>query len=250
MTLALLRVEVVKIARRRAMLLSCAAVALLLIGAVFTVLAIIHARDPDEVSEVGGAGGMEGTGAILAAVVVVLGGLIGARAGAYDGETHVVRYWAMTGVPRLALVGVRLPAAVLVTLAALAPAFVLGLACSAVLPAGSGEGMGATDIGSALWTVVLATALWTSFGVGIGSLLNSTGAGIAVTLAVSLVGAPALSALELLWSPLAAVPLGNAQTVLTGGSGEGPVWAAILVALIWVAAPAAGAAARMRRAEL
>jgi F0F1-type ATP synthase membrane subunit c/vacuolar-type H+-ATPase subunit K len=157
----------------------------------------------------------------------------------------------MTGVPRVALVAVRLPAAVIVTLAALVPAFVLGLICSAALPAESGDALTAADVGAALWATVLWTALWTSLGVGIGSLFNSTGAGIAVTLAISIVGTPALGALQLLWEPLAVIPLGNALTVLSGyDGGYGGVWAAVLVALLWILVPIGAAATRMRRAEL
>jgi len=247
---ALIRVEIVKIMRRRAMLLTCAGVALAAIVGLFVIAYVLHVQDEAANPSVGGGSGMDATAAVLAGLTLVIGSLIGARAGAFDQETRVIRYWAMLGTSRTALVGVRLPAACAVAVVALLPALVVGAGASAVLPAEAGDGLSAADIGSATWSVLLAAVLWTGLGVGIGALFGSTGAGIAVALAVSLIGAPALSALQLLWSPLAAIPLSNAQFVLEGSGGDGPVWVALLVALLWVGAPMVGAAMRLRRAEL
>lgn len=251
MTVALFRNELTKILRRRAMLWTAVGVELAVILALFGIAIWLHSDDPASNPSVGGGSGIDSVGASLGAISIIFASLIGARAGAYDQENRLVRFWAMAGARRWELVAIRVPAAWVAALAAALPAFLVGLVASVVLPAADDDGLTVGGIGAAAWFVIITVVLWGGLAVAIGTLLQSTGAGIAVALAVAIVGSPAIQALSLLWEPFAAVPLGNAQTVLAGqDAGYGPVWAAIGIALVWVGAPLALAMMRARRAEL
>ncbi len=248
----LFRVEVEKVVGRRIVWITSAVIALAMVAASYGILAIADATaDSGDAVAIGGGDGFGAAVAALYFTVVVIAAVIGARAGAYDQEKGLFRYWAMTGVPRLSLFSVRAPAAATVVFVTAIPAIVLAIVLALALPTNGGPDLSWGDVGQDVWWLLLAAVFWTALSVAIGSLLGGSGGAIAISLVVALLGDQLVALLGLINESLGAIALSNALSVLRGtDSAEGPVWIAIVVALAWALIPLAAAAARVRRAEV
>lgn len=251
MTGALLRVEVEKVAWRRTMWITAVCVTTAMVAITYGILAIASASaDEGDAVSVGGDDGFAAAGAGLYFTVVVFAALIGARAGAFDQERGLFRYWAMTGVPRLSLFAVRAPAAAAVVFVSALPAFCVAVVLRLVLPTDGGPDLSAGEVGRNLWWILLAAVIWTTLSVAIGALLGGSGGAIAVALVVALLGDQLVSLLGLINDSLGAIALSNALGVLSDADNtEGSVWVAIIVALAWMLIPLTAAAVRVERAE-
>jgi ABC-type transport system involved in multi-copper enzyme maturation permease subunit len=165
--------EVLKLRRNRALM---AFAALLSVGTVVIFMGYLQIRHASNPAHYGPAGGMNGFTHLLRALGTFMGALaavlIGTEAGSADISTGVFRDLVATGRNRLTLFFVRLPAAILVTLAFTITAYLLGLvgtfAFAGSLPTPS---VGVVLQGAG-W-VVLANSILAGLAVGVGSWSGS-----------------------------------------------------------------------------
>ena len=146
------------------------------VGSLFFIYrAVSHASNP---VDNGPAGGIDGFGHAVRLLGVFFGSLvaslIGAEAGTADFASGVFRDLVATGRSRLALFAVRLPAAIVVTLACTGLSFVIVLVVSFALAGGTPTPSLGLILQSAGW-VVLCNVVVVAFAVGVGSLTGSRG---------------------------------------------------------------------------
>jgi ABC-type transport system involved in multi-copper enzyme maturation permease subunit len=173
------------IAGRRGVFLSSAGLALAAVVLTAVARAIVHARDAATHPSVGGDVFVEQAGGLVFFVTVVAGILLGAVAGAYDGGQGTMRYLVMTGRSRLSIYASRAVALLITLLLAIAPAVALLLVLGVTLPHAGGEGIVWRSFGADLWATALFGGCYALVSMGIGSLLRSSGAAIAVALVLN-----------------------------------------------------------------
>jgi hypothetical protein len=165
--------EILKVRRNRSVM---AFALLLTVGVVvlmYGYVALNHASNPLHTDPAGGTLGMHrgirDLGEFFGMLAAVL---IGAEVGTADLSSRVFRDLVSTGRPRLALFGVRLPAAAIVTLCLSAVAYALVLLATFVFADGTPTpGLGLILQGAA-W-IALANVVVTALAVGVGSLTGS-----------------------------------------------------------------------------
>jgi hypothetical protein len=144
-TLTLIRMDLLKLRRRRGLM----AMALLLgvgsVTVIFIVNAIRHGANPLTVAPAGGLKNFQNATQFLGTIGVVVAAMIGVTAGAGDAELGVLRDALATGRSRLTLFGSRAVAAVVVTVAILAAGLVVVTALSIAL-AGSAHAPSLSEI--------------------------------------------------------------------------------------------------------
>lgn len=132
-TLTLIRMDLLKLRRRRGLM----AIALLLavgsVSVIFAVNAIRHGANPQHVAAAGGIKSFQNATDFLGMVAVVVAAMIGVTAGAGDAELGLLRDLLATGRSRVTLFASRSAAAVAMTLAILAAALVVVTALSVAL---------------------------------------------------------------------------------------------------------------------
>ena len=167
--------EVLKLRRNRGLM---AMTALLTVGIVvvyFGYLAIRHAGNPGQYGPAGGLDNFERAVRMLAVYFGALGAiLVGTEAGTADLSSGVFRDLVATGRSRLALFGVRAPAAVAVTLMFTTAAFALSVAAAFVFVGGLPTPTASLILESFAW-VALANAVMAGLAVGVGSLTGCRG---------------------------------------------------------------------------
>lgn len=191
------------IAGRKGTFFGGMALALLLVVVAAVARTIVNARDPETHPSIGGAVYLEAAGGLVFFASVLVGVLMGALAGAYDGSQGTMRYLVMTGVSRAAIYASRAAALVLSVYLALVPAVALMLVLAVALPQTPEEALAAREVLAGLWTTALFSGVYALVSMGIGSLLRSNGAAIAIALIINF----ALTPLILLigaWSETAA----------------------------------------------
>jgi hypothetical protein len=165
--------EILKVRRNRSVM---AFALLLTVGVIVTIygyVAIRHSSNPFQNEPAGGILGMHrgirNLGEFFGMLAAVL---IGAEVGTSDVSSGVFRDLVSTGRSRLALFGVRLPAAAIVTLCLTGAAYVLVLVATFVFADGTPTpGLGLILQGAA-W-IALANVVVTAVAVGVGSLTGS-----------------------------------------------------------------------------
>jgi ABC-type transport system involved in multi-copper enzyme maturation permease subunit len=191
------------IAGRKGSFLGGAAISLLVVVAAAVARAIVNARDPDTHPSVGGAVFLEAAGGLVFFASILVGVLMGALAGSYDTSQGTMRYLVMTGASRAGIFASRAAALVASVYLAVLPAVVLMLALAFLLPRTAGEALSAHDVLAGLWSIALFAGVYALVSLGIGSLLRSNGAAIAVALVINFALAP-LIVLLAAWSETAA----------------------------------------------
>jgi hypothetical protein len=164
--------EVLKLRRQRPLM---AFAGLLTIGVVVIFmgyLQIRHASNPQYAP----AGGLDGFQNLLRALGIFFGGLaailIGTEAGTADLSSGVFRDLVATGRGRLALFAVRAPAAIAVTLAFSAAAFLIGLLATFLFAGGGPTPSLSLVLQGAGW-IALANSILAALAVGVGSVTGS-----------------------------------------------------------------------------
>jgi hypothetical protein len=236
-----------KLVARRGLFLSSllipAGVVILLV-----VLSVILEASTDDYE--GGVSFVEGAAGLNVFVLLVLSALIGATAGAWDVQNGTFRYMLMTGRSRLAVYAVRVPAVLALIVVITVPAWVVTVAGGEALPLGLGEEPTLRDHAWALWAPVLQGWVYGLVAFGVGALLRSVGAAIAVALVLNLAGLQALLLLSLVSDTLGDITLPAVANRVSGFSDEGlPLVAAVLVLVAWVGVVLGAAGAHRPRAE-
>jgi hypothetical protein len=132
-SLTLIRMDLLKLWRRRSLMALAMLLAVGSVSVVFTVMAVRHGVNPHHVGPAGGIKNYQNAIDFLGLIAVVVAAIIGVTAGAGDAELGVLRDLVATGRSRLALFGSRAVAAVATTVAILAPALVVVTVCSVAL---------------------------------------------------------------------------------------------------------------------
>jgi hypothetical protein len=201
--------EILKLRRKRSTIAWTLFLAAGAIAIYYLYAELEHASDPAHHGPAGGAAGFaRGLQGLAIFVGPLAAAMIGAEAGAGDHAAGLFRDLVATGRSRLALFLVRIPAAVLVTFAALAVGLAVAVVASLTLAGGHPAPTAAFIARGAGW-VLLANAVVCILAVGLASLTGSR----AVTLT-------ALIGWELVISPqlVTAASLGSARNVLIDGA--------------------------------
>jgi hypothetical protein len=244
--------EVLKLRRQRPLM---AFAGLLTVGVVVIFMGYLQIRHASNPQQYAAAGGLDGFQHLLRALGVFFGGLaailIGTEAGTADQSSGVFRDLVATGRSRLALFAIRAPAAIAVTLAFSAAAFLVGL-LAVFLFAGGGPtpGVGVVLQGAA-W-IALANSILAALAVGVGSVTGSRGVTLTGLIGWQFVATSILlnvgslgSVRNLLLTPALAhfVPIGPGVGVAMGTA------TAVIVVAGWALVPVLVGAWRTKVAE-
>ena len=240
--------ELLRIRKRRAIMAIAAFFTVGVIVIYFAISEIQHLSDP---SRYGSAGGIDNFNRATVILSVFFGSLaailIGTEAGTSDTSSGVFRDIVVTGRERLWLFAVRVPAALIVTMAMCLAALGLSLAAAYGFAGGLPAPSASYAIDSVLW-VCVAEALLCVIAVGLGSLTGSRAASLTALIGWQVIAGRLLSMITFLGSARDVIPnnaLGalkpGAQLPDTNGVSMS-AGAAVLVLAIWLLAwTAAGA---------
>lgn len=249
--LRLIGADALKLRRRRGMLALCVSLTLGLVALMVVVAAIRHTGNPITQPPAGGAMAYRDMMFALTLMMLAVGSIIGATAGAQDLESGVFRDLAATGRSRLALFGARVQGAwtIVLPIAGLAAA---GAAIAALTLAGGVPAPDVATIVAATAGVLTTGALSAAVAVGLAALTGSRASVITVMLAFDLALAPLLSNIAWLGDVRQAIPTNALYRI-----GEGPdlgvhmgLATAIVVILAWAAAAFAAGAWRTQAREI
>jgi ABC-type transport system involved in multi-copper enzyme maturation permease subunit len=249
--LSLVRIEVLKIRRRRGLMAVAAAVGVGAVVVMFTVLAIRHGSNPTHNGPAGGVKNFDDATDFLGSMGVVIAALIGATAGAGDAEAGVLRDLVATGRSRVSLFAARAVAGVALTLAILFAALAVTALCS-VLLSGSLPAPSPSHIlhrGAAVLAFGAASA---SVAVGLATFAKSRGPVIAVVIAFGVMVSQALLHVSFLGDLRALLPL-EAFTRMVGDATQGVHTSLALAAFVtaaWALIALSAGAVWARRAEI
>jgi hypothetical protein len=214
--------------------------------------ALQHATDPVHHAPAGGLKGLANAMMLLNYLGGVAAVLIGTAAGGGDTAAGVFRDLASTGRSRIALFAVRIPSALLVTLAFATVSFAC-TATGAVLFAAAGPAPSASILAGCGIAVAASAALSTVLAVGLSSALSSRSVTIGLLLCWNLALGRILEHATGLGSLRDAVSLAAGDRLVPTAVGGTyvvpmPVSTAVLVLLVWAVVPVvAGAWQTARR---
>ncbi len=210
---------------------------------------IVHIHNGGKHPSIGGQGMLDATSSVIVIVGVVVSILIGALAGSYDVAQGTMRYLLMTGASRFGIYGARIVATVLTVWLALAPATLLAVLATLVLPHTPEDGVSASAVGSIVWAVVLGSAVFGLISMAVGSLLRSNGAAIAVALVINVALTPLLALVGAWNQTVADLTLPLAYVRVTGGDTSVSIVVAAVALVLWMAAFLAVGFTRVYRDE-
>lgn len=250
-TLTLMRMDLLKLRRRRGLM----AIALLLaVGSVsimFAVNAVRHGASPQTVGPAGGIKTFENATDFLGLIAVVVAAMIGVTAAAGDAELGTLRDLLATGRSRLTLFGSRAVAALVTTLAILAPALVIVTGLSVAL-AGSAHVPSLSEVVQRDGAVLAFGASAALVCAGVATFARSRGPVMASVIAIGVLISQALLHVSFLGSARAALPLA-AFDRMVGDTVSGlhtPLAVAIAVVVAWAAAAVLAGGWWARRVEV
>jgi len=195
----LVSAELLKLRKRRGLVISALALAVVPMIIGYTVLLSIHAANPAKHGPAGGLENLSGSMDILSQFSVVAAILVGATLGAGDLGSGVFRELVVTGHSRLALFAARVPAGLALALPIVGAGFAITATGSTVF-AGSLDAPSATLLlESAAW-LGLVTAVSLVLALGVSSTLGSRGTTIGIVLGWQIVAVPVLLEIRALGS--------------------------------------------------
>lgn len=248
---SLIRIELLKLRKRRGLMAMALLLGVGLVTVVFTVKAVRHGIDPQHVVPAGGVKSFENVTDFLGMLAVVIASIIGVTAGAGDAELGVLRDALATGRSRLALFGARAAAATTVTLAIMAAALGMVTALSVVF-AGSNHVPALSEIvqrDAAVLAFAAASALVCT---GVATFARVRGPVMASLIAFGVVISELLLRVDFLGNVRDAVPLAAFKRMV-GDATSGfhmSLAVAIVVAIAWAAAALAAGGWWARRVEV
>lgn len=187
----LVTAEFLKLRKRRGLVVSVLALTVVPIVVAYSVLAILHATDPDSHGPPGSLGNFSGSMELLTQLSAVAAILVGTTLGAGDLAAGVFRELVVTGRSRLALFGARAPAGLALLVPFIAAAFAI-TAAAATLLAGSSEAPSGSLLAHSAGWLALVTVPSFALALGVSTVLGSRGTSIGILLAWQLVAMPLL----------------------------------------------------------
>jgi ABC-type transport system involved in multi-copper enzyme maturation permease subunit len=176
----MLAAEIRRIAGRRGSFWSALLVGL---GAVVIMIVV-------RLTQSGDAGGTELLDAMdpISTVATLMAVLVGALAGSYDTAQGTMRYLVMTGVPRRRLYLTRVLGTAIATIICCTPAIVLAIVAAYVTRHDAFNDPTLSSVAGGVWAYLANPLVYGLVSLGVGSLLNSNGAAIGVSLGFALGG--------------------------------------------------------------
>ena len=201
--------EILKLRKKRSTIAWTTFLAVAAIAIYYLYAALEHSSDPLHHGPAGGTAGFaRGLQALAIFVGPLAAAMIGAEAGAGDHAAGIFRDLVATGRSRLTLFLVRIPAALLVTFAALALGLLVAVVASFALAGGHPTPTAGLIAKGAGW-VLLANAIICILAVGLASLTGSRAATLTALIGWELVISPQL---------VTAASLGSARNILIDGA--------------------------------
>ena len=230
----MIRATLRTITGRRGSFYGGAAVVLAGVLIVIAVIIVVHVLRPGRNPSTGGQPLLDGAGAVVFLLGTVVAILIGALAGSYDAAQGTMRYLVMTGARRGQVYAARTVAAVLAVWLALLPSAALVAAGALVLPHASADATGLGDVGGFAWSTALVAGVFALISMGIGTVMRSNGAAIAISLVFFLGFTPLLLLIDRLSHTLGDLMLPHLLDRLTGGDDGAAIPLAAVALLVWV----------------
>ena len=233
--------ELLRLRRKRSIMTMGALFTVVVVVIYFGVLALQHAASPAIHGPAGGLANYDHATVLLSVFFGALAAiLVGTEAGTSDLASGVFRDLVVTGRSRLWLFVVRVPAALIVTLAFGLTALAISLAAAYGF-AGGQPTPGATYVLDSILWVCLAQALLCVVAVGLGSLTGSRATSLTVLIGWDVIAGRLLARIASLGSPRDLIPnvaLGGLKPgqLLPDSNGIVPgVAAAVVVIVAWIA---------------
>lgn len=250
-TLTLIRMDVLKLRRRRGLMAIALLIAVGSVGVIFAVRAVRHGVNPTTVGPAGGVQAFQDATDFLGLIGVVVAAMIGVTAGAGDAELGVLRDLVATGRSRITLFASRAAGSVLVTVTVLAAALVVVTGLSVAL-AGSARVPSLSEIVQRDAAVLGFAASGALVCAGIASFVRTRGPMMASVIAFGVLISQVLLRVSFLGNIRAVLPLAAFNRVV-GDSISGlrislPV--AIVVLVAWAVAAVAAGGWWARRVEV
>lgn len=241
--------EILKLRRNRPLM---AFAGLLSAGIIVIFMGYLQLRHASNPAKYGPAGGIDGFQHVLKALGVFGGALaailIGSEAGVADLSSGVFRDLVATGRSRLALFFVRVPAAVVVTVAFTAVAYGLGVIGTFLFAGSRPTPSPGVVLQGAGW-LVLANVVLTTLAVGVGSLTGSRAVTLTAVIGLETVATQLILNVGSLGSVRDILPNAALGQLVPSGPGVGVTMAtgiAVAVLVGWVVIPATIGAWRTR----
>jgi ABC-type transport system involved in multi-copper enzyme maturation permease subunit len=211
-----------------------AATLLVAIAIVIAVVVVIHGLRPGRNPSTGGRSLFDGASFVAVVLGTVVAILIGALAGSYDAAQGTMRYLVMTGARRGQIYAARTAALVVAVWLALLPSVILGGVAALALPHVAADRIVLSDVGGLAWTVALFSAVFALISMGIGAVMRSNGAAIAISLVFFLGFTPLLLLLDRVSHTLGNLTLARVLDRLTGADSGVAIPFAVLALVVWV----------------
>lgn len=216
--IALIRADMLKLARRRGLMIAAIVIVIGLPVIVLAVRAIGHAADPGTFEEYGGGDGYDVITGVLGFGLFVTTILLGAVAGSTDESRGVFRDLVATGVSRPRLALARIPAVIAVIVPLALVTFLIALTVGS-LAGGTGPMPSAGALLRDGFDLVVAIAIYTAIAVGLSSLTGSLSISLTVLFMWFLIIEPILTNLSFLGDARRFL-ISPAQTAITRPSGR------------------------------
>ena len=249
-SLTLLRMDLLKLLRRRGLMTIAMLIAVGSVSVIFAVNAVRHGANPQHVAPAGGVKHFQDATDFLGMIALVIASMIGVTAGAGDVELGVLRDSLATGRSRTTLFASRAVAAVAATLAILAAALVVVTIFSVAL-AGSAHAPSLPEIAQRDAAVLSFGASSALACTGLATFARSRGPMMASVIAFGVLISQLLLQASFLGSLRELLPLAAFQR-MAGDAISGlhiSLTVAIAVAVAWVLAALAAGGWWARRVE-
>ena len=250
-SMTLIRMDLLKLWRRRGLVAMALLIAIGSVSLIFTVQALRHGANPQHVGVAGGIKNFENATDFLGMIAVVIAAMIGVTAGAGDAESGVLRDLVATGRSRVALFSSRAAAAVCSTVAIMAAALVVVTVCSLAL-AGSAAVPSLSEIVQRDAAVLGFAASFALVATGVGAFVRSRGPAMASLITFGVLISQLLEHVSFLGDVRQVLPLTAFQRMAGESvSGlHGTLAVAIAVAAAWALAAIAAGGWWARRVEV
>jgi ABC-type transport system involved in multi-copper enzyme maturation permease subunit len=215
----------------------------------FGVLAIRHAAEPGAVGPAGGLLNFEESLEVLGLLAIVVGGMIGATAGAADAEAGVLGDLVATGRSRRALYLSRLPAAVGVTVGVMVAAFAVS-AFAAIVLAGDRPTPDLGKLAQGLGALVALSVASATLALCLGTVVRSRGPVLAVIAIGQLIFSPLLIQIPWLGPLRDLLPLASYRQLEGAPEQLMSTGVALAVMVAWVLVAIVVGERWLRRAEI
>ena len=219
---------------RKGSAIGSAATALGAVLITIVIVYIVHDRNPVDYASAGGTPLLDATTAVLVLLGVVISIVLGALAGSYDTSQGTMRYLLLAGPSRWSIYASRAIAVLIASWLVLIPALVVAVIACVVLPTASQDTMTATNVGSSVWNILLLSGTYALISMGIGSLLKSNGAAIAIALVINIGVTPLLGLLSSWNETLGDLALPPVLGRLGGSDTSLPLAAAVVAFVFWM----------------